>query len=88
MAFTETFTLQPLAPFNFDLTAHIFSSGDTQVRTYTNGKFHQVFQLFGFVAFFSISSNTQAREIAEAWGEWKGLAAFYLIVAEVRDIKV
>lgn len=29
----------------------------------------------------------EARQIAEAWGRWKGLAAFYLIVAEVKDIK-
>jgi DNA-3-methyladenine glycosylase II len=30
----------------------------------------------------------EAREIAKAWGKWKGLAAFYLILAEVRDIIV
>ena len=42
MTFTETFTLQPLAPFNFDLTAQIFSSGDKQIRSYANGEFHQV----------------------------------------------
>jgi len=30
----------------------------------------------------------EAREIAEAWGRWKGLAAFYLIIAEVKDLKV
>jgi DNA-3-methyladenine glycosylase II len=28
----------------------------------------------------------EAREIAEAWGNWKGLAAFYLIVAEAQGI--
>ena len=32
--------------------------------------------------------TTEAREIAEAWGRWKGLAAYYLIIAEARDIKV
>jgi DNA-3-methyladenine glycosylase II len=30
----------------------------------------------------------EAREIAKAWGQWKGLAAFYLIIAEVKDIRV
>ena len=30
----------------------------------------------------------EAREIAKAWGKWKGLAAFYLIIAEVKDIAV
>jgi len=30
----------------------------------------------------------EAHEIAEAWGRWKGLAAFYLIIAEVKDLKV
>jgi DNA-3-methyladenine glycosylase II len=29
-----------------------------------------------------------AREIAKAWGRWKGLAAYYLIVAEAKGIKV
>jgi DNA-3-methyladenine glycosylase II len=45
MTFTETFTLQPLAPFNFDLTSQIFSSGDTQIRSYANGEFHQVLEI-------------------------------------------
>ena len=30
----------------------------------------------------------EAREIAKGWGRWKGLAAFYLIVAEIRDVTV
>jgi DNA-3-methyladenine glycosylase II len=30
----------------------------------------------------------EAREIAKVWGKWKGLAAFYLIVAEVKAIAV
>lgn len=30
----------------------------------------------------------QAREIAKAWGTWKGLAAFYLIVAEIKNLAV
>lgn len=30
----------------------------------------------------------QARAVAQAWGKWKGLAAFYLILAEVHQISV
>jgi DNA-3-methyladenine glycosylase II len=31
-------------------------------------------------------SAEEARKIAEPWGEWRGLAAFYLIVAEYRGL--
>jgi DNA-3-methyladenine glycosylase II len=31
---------------------------------------------------------SEAREIAKTWGKWKGLAAFYLITAEVKGISV
>lgn len=30
----------------------------------------------------------EARDIAKSWGRWKGLAAFYLIVAETKDITI
>jgi DNA-3-methyladenine glycosylase II len=30
----------------------------------------------------------EAREIAKPWGRWKGLAAFYLIIAEFKEISV
>ena len=32
-------------------------------------------------------TSAEARKIAEGWGRWKGLAAFYLIIAEIRDVK-
>jgi DNA-3-methyladenine glycosylase II len=32
-------------------------------------------------------TGAQAREIAEGWGKWKGLAAYYLIVAEMLGIE-
>lgn len=57
MAFTETFTIQALAPFNFDLTAHIFSSGDNQIHAYANGEFHQVLRLDGNLVLISVTSN-------------------------------
>ena len=30
----------------------------------------------------------EARQIAKGWGKWKGLAAYYLIVAEMLGIEV
>jgi DNA-3-methyladenine glycosylase II len=33
-------------------------------------------------------SSDEAREIANKWGNWKGLASFYLIIAEILDIKI
>jgi DNA-3-methyladenine glycosylase II len=57
MTFTETFPLKASAPFNFDLTAQIFSSGDQQIRAYANGIFHQVLKLKGNLVFINITSN-------------------------------
>lgn len=57
MVFTETFTIQALAPFNFDLTAHIFSSGDNQIHAYANDEFHQVLRLDGNLVLISVTSN-------------------------------
>jgi DNA-3-methyladenine glycosylase II len=31
-------------------------------------------------------TSTEARKIAENWGKWKGLAAYYLIVAEMTGV--
>ncbi len=31
-------------------------------------------------------SSAEARLIAEAWREWKGLAAYYLVVADMKDL--
>jgi DNA-3-methyladenine glycosylase II len=45
MTFTETFTVEALAPFNFDLTAQVFGSGDSQIRTYKNGQLTQMFRV-------------------------------------------
>lgn len=33
-------------------------------------------------------TSAEARDVAKAWGDWKGLAAFYLIVAETQGIKL
>jgi uncharacterized protein YgiM (DUF1202 family) len=57
MIFTETFTVEPVAPFNFDLTAHIFSSGDKQIRNFVNGKFHQVLRINGNLVLVKLTSK-------------------------------
>jgi DNA-3-methyladenine glycosylase II len=33
-------------------------------------------------------SSEEARKIAEKWGKWKGLASFYLIIANAMDINI
>ncbi len=45
MPYTEQIVLKPLAPFDFDLTALIFSSSDPQIRTYQNGEFTQILKV-------------------------------------------
>jgi DNA-3-methyladenine glycosylase II len=35
-----------------------------------------------------VISSAEARQIAENWGEWKGLAAYYLVVADMKDIEI
>jgi DNA-3-methyladenine glycosylase II len=57
MTCTESFTLQPLAPFSLALTAQIFSAGAKQVRTYTNGVFSQVLRVNGNLVLVRLSSN-------------------------------
>lgn len=56
MTFTETFTVQASAPFNFDLTAQIFGSGDKQIRNTTNGVFSQVHYVNGKLAQLNVAS--------------------------------
>jgi DNA-3-methyladenine glycosylase II len=62
MTFTETFTVKALAPFNCDLSAQIFSSGDTQIRAYSNGEFHQVLRLDGNLVLVKLTSRGSIQE--------------------------
>ncbi len=34
------------------------------------------------------NSSAEARQIAMKWGKWKGLAAYYLVVAEIINLEV
>lgn len=56
LTFTETFQVEALAPFNFDLSAHIFRSGDKQIRNYTDGQFTQVLKINGKLALVKLNS--------------------------------
>ena len=35
-----------------------------------------------------VISSAEARQIAKSWGKWKGLAAYYLVVADMKDIEI
>jgi DNA-3-methyladenine glycosylase II len=35
-----------------------------------------------------VISSSEARRIGEGWGAWKGLAAYYLVVADMKDIEL
>jgi DNA-3-methyladenine glycosylase II len=56
MAFTESFQVKAVAPFNFDLTAQIFRTGDRQIRTFCGGLFSQVLKLDGQLTLVQIAS--------------------------------
>ena len=56
MTFTETFTVQALAPFNFDLSAQIFGNGDRQIRIYEDGRFWQVIRVDDKLALVTLES--------------------------------
>lgn len=47
MAFKETFTVEPLAPFSLELSAQIFCGLSRQVRCYSDGVFSQVLAVNG-----------------------------------------
>ena len=56
MTFTKTFTIKSIAPFNFDLTARIFSFGDKQIRIYINNQFSQVLNINGKLALIKLAA--------------------------------
>jgi len=55
--FTGHVHLKPLPPFDFHLSARIFSGGDKQIRSYGSGKFTQVLRLSNKLALVIISSS-------------------------------
>jgi DNA-3-methyladenine glycosylase II len=55
--FAEKLKLNPVPPFDFDLSMQIFRSGDRQIRIYESGKFHQVIRLSGKLALVKLQST-------------------------------
>jgi DNA-3-methyladenine glycosylase II len=51
------FTLTPVLPFDFDLTAGFFSYDDAQIRKYESGEFSQVIRLSDKLALITITST-------------------------------
>lgn len=56
MTYTETFQMLASAPFDFDLCAQIFSTGDPAIRSYANGVFYQVLQLNNELILIKVNS--------------------------------
>jgi DNA-3-methyladenine glycosylase II len=48
--------IKPITPFDFDLSATIFSDGDNQIRTYENGKYWQVVRSHNKLVLITITS--------------------------------
>jgi DNA-3-methyladenine glycosylase II len=57
---TVKLIMKPVAPFDFDLSAAIFSDGDRQISRYENGKFWQVIRINGKLALVTIESLSSA----------------------------
>jgi len=62
MTFTRNFVIHALAPFNFDLTAQIFSNGDNQIRTYAKSKFYEVLRINGNLVLVNLTSEGTTEE--------------------------
>ena len=56
MTLAEKLFLTALPPFNFELSAQIFSDGDPHVRRYEKGRFRQVIRIGGKLALVSVES--------------------------------
>jgi DNA-3-methyladenine glycosylase II len=52
-----SFTMDPVPPFNLDLTAAIFASGDPQIRTFRDGSFRQALAVNGIPALIEVCST-------------------------------
>jgi len=57
MVYTSHFKLNPIAPFNFDLSARTFTGGDPQISRYEDGKFWQVIRVNNKLIFVLIKST-------------------------------
>lgn len=54
---TMELTLEPLPPFDFDLSAQFFSNGDGRIQRYEDGVFSQTVRLSGVPALIRVTSQ-------------------------------
>jgi DNA-3-methyladenine glycosylase II len=59
---TQHLTLKPVPPFDFDLSATIFSRGDPRFRFYEDGKFKQAVSIDGTPAILTVTSAGTVEE--------------------------
>jgi len=50
-------TIKPVPPFDFDLSAKIFSDGDKQIRKYENGKYWQILRVNNKLILITLTSS-------------------------------
>jgi len=60
--FATEFTLKPVPPFSFELSAQIFSDGDRQIRIYEDGKFRQIIPIGGKPSLVALESAGTVEE--------------------------
>jgi DNA-3-methyladenine glycosylase II len=53
----DTLALEPVPPFDFDLSASIFSGGDPQMRSFREGAFRQVIRANGHLVLVTVTSH-------------------------------
>lgn len=56
MSFSTQIKLKPVAPYNFELNAGIFTGGDPQISGYKNGKFWQVISVNNILILIIVKS--------------------------------
>ena len=57
MVFAEELSVAAVPPFNFELSAQIFSDGDEQIRRFEEGRFWQVIRIENKLALASVESG-------------------------------
>lgn len=60
--FTKKITIDPIPPFNSELTLNLFAHGDKQIRFYGNGQFHQVLRIYDNLVLVNLTSEGSINE--------------------------
>ena len=62
MSYSTHIKLKPVAPYNFELNARIFTEGDHQISGYDNGKFWQVINVNNILSLIIVKSSGTVEE--------------------------